>query len=437
MRYKFYWFYLLYLCCSLGYSKEILLLTDIHFSPFAKCQTQTRQPCTTLAQLIQTPIESWPALLDQAALNSYKEETNNALFQTGINNLTNIASESSIDTIFVTGDLLSHNFDQMYKSYAPKEYASQKYYTEFTSKSTLYVLNQIHNKFPNSKLYFVLGNNDGDNGDYVMPSKEYLKNVSQYLSGFVSNSIEFKADFGQYGYFFTSLNSQTNIIGLNMDILSTYYPESGLAIQQLKWLQAKLELSAKAKQNVIILQHIPFGADTYKSATKGEYIPVLDTKLQQSYLTLLDQYSYLIKAIYAGHFHGENLSVINGKTPLIGSLAFNAGFGNHPGFKIISIKDDGSFQGYTTYYTTLSTGQVEWKKLYSFSEVFGKGSQISKVIESFPKNISESKVIIYRQNYNGNNSQFKQPISKDDKWKYYHCNILYSDPQKYQACINN
>lgn len=420
-------------------AEKLLILTDIHFNPYSGCNIKKVEvPCYSLKELIENNIDNWPAFFSGESVEGFKQETNNEFLIEGLDNLSRIIKKDNINTILVTGDLLEHDFGISYKKLAPSEYDDQQDLTNFTYKTTIYVLETIHKKFPDSKIYLALGNNDSDNGDYKLPSNDFLESMAVYLSDSIKyNKKEFISSYSQGGYFSTTLTKNITLIGINTNILSTINPNPLLAKKQLIWLQQKLAEAAKLKRKIILFQHIPYGADLYKSSISGSFVPVMDLNLQDAYLNTLNQYSNIIKTIYTGHYHAELLSTIGTKIPVIGTIAFNALFGNNPGFKIIDIDQDGNLNGYITYYSNLANGKIMWNQLYSFQQIYGEPKQIIDILNNFPFTYTESNVINYRKYFNGNNPKYPQPINSDKNWKYYYCGIKYVESEKYINCIKS
>ncbi|HLX52800.1 MAG TPA: metallophosphoesterase, partial [Aquella sp.] len=308
-----------------GYdAQNVLLLSDIHFNPYAEC-SKNILPCPSLKNLIENSGEQWSNYLNSTSINTYSEETNNAFLIRGFDNLALIAAEKKVKTIFITGDLLAHNFDGLYKTFAPAEYKEQL--TEFSSKTLLYVLQELHKRLPvDSKIYLVLGNNDNDSGNYAMQSEAFLNSVGTYLSGFIddNNKVKFMASFSKGGYFSTPLSESVSLIGLNTNPISSTKPNESAAAEQLMWFKGELMNAKSNNKKIIIIQHIPYGLDWYYSADEGKVSSVLDANLQAGYLKLLKQYASIITTIYVGHNHREFFSSPNAAIPLIGTIAFNS-----------------------------------------------------------------------------------------------------------------
>ena len=417
---------------------NLLLLTDIHFNPYSECITGSN-PCNSLQNLIENPIESWPEILNKESINGFKEHTNNAFMTQGINNLVSIARQNNVNRIVLTGDLLRHGFVLSYKSWAPSKYNTQKDLTNFSYKTVTYMLWQLNNKLPNTKIYVALGNNDSDIENYRTPSADFLKQLANYLSNFINGADkkDFITSFSNGGYFSTNLSSGLTLIGLNTNVLSAIINNETLANEQFIWLRGELFKAAQSGRKVILIQHIAYGIDLFKTSMSGNTISLLNLPLQTKYLQLQQKYSKNIAAIYAGHSHVDFLSLINSVTPLVGNIAFSSVYGNNPGFKIINIGESGNLIDFTTYISDLSGGKIEWRPLYNFSGSYGNPADIVKILDQFPDSLTDPKVITYRKYFNGNNLQNPQPISVDNNWtKYYYCGIKNIQQDDYKSCIN-
>lgn len=412
---------------SIAYANHsVLVLSDIHLNPYYNCQ-QSSKPCTSLQELIAKDTNQWPKILESKTLNHYHEDTNNALLIQGLNKIKPIADEQQISSIFILGDFLAHHFYALYERYAPETAKDQNSYRKFCEKTFSYVLMQIHQRFPKAKIYFVLGNNDSDTGDYSFPSKDMLNTMANKAALYAEANI--KDNFAAGGYFKLALDPRTEIIGLNTVILSQQGLNQKIALMQLTWLEKTLKAAKTSGKKVIFLQHIPFGLNAYKTSYWQE-TPFLNPLLQQQYLNLLDKYSSSILNIYAGHLHAEYFSLINKKTPLIGTIALNSIIGNNPGFKILNLHSDNSFENYKSYITDLNNPELNWQLLYEFKPSYGD----LNFLADFPKNLKDARVIDYRRFYNGANPSLPQPISNDKDWPYYYCAISNMTSEEYQHC---
>jgi len=152
-------------------------------------------------------------------------------------------------------------------------------------------------------------------------------------------------------------------------------------------------------------------------------------------LELLKQYAPIITTIYAGHYHREFFTLLDATIPLIGTIAFNSYFGNNPGFKIANILSDGTFNGYTTYYSILGSGStLAWMPLYDYLAVYGNPAKIVATLNNFPYGSSNEQTA-YRQYYDGGYTLSHEYIKDDTKWKYYYCGIKFVESPAYSECL--
>ena len=310
--------------------------------------------------------------------------------------------------------------------------------TKFSLKTSEYVLKQVESANKGAKIFYILGNNDGDNADYTVPSNNFLESMTPILNKYLPESNTVTQDFVNGGYYTAELNKNTTIIGINSNILSAVNSDKNKAGTQLKWLSDKLAIAKKHGKHVIILQHIPYGIDMYATAQKSNSIaqiivPVMNEKLQQSYTDLFHKYASVISGIYAGHYHADYWTLLPDNIPVISSLALNGHFGNNPGFKILKLSDTGNLNDYTAYSCQLSDNNVKCQSVYQFNQMYGKN--IRDIIRTMPSDITESNVVNYRRFYSGDNPMYKQPIANDQSWQYYFCALNNVTMSSYNSCL--
>ncbi|MCC2624511.1 MAG: cpdA 2 [Burkholderiales bacterium] len=422
--------------------QNILQLTDIHFNPFAEC-TANVKPCKVIGSLIANDIHKWSTLLSSGAINNYKEETNNAFLTHGFDKLAEIVVRKGVKTILISGDTLAHDFDTNYKNFAPSQYTTNTaYFSDFCVKTLLYVVLELEKRVPaGTKIYVTLGNNDSDIKNYKMQSHNFLSKVAAGLSKYVdSNSINsFTTSYDKGGYFSVPLSDKITLIGLNTNSFSPDTTATGditASNAQLNWFTNELVTAEKNGKKVILTQHIPYGMNLYFAAKNNIAFSALDDKLEVGYFNQLKQHYPVISSIYAGHFHGEFLSLIDGKIPVIGTIAFNSYFGNNPGFKVIHISPEGNFDGYTTYFFSQATNApMAWTPLYDYGSTYGSPDMIVYTLQNFPYDLKDPKVFNYRTYYAGGYGASTGLITEDQYWKAYYCGIKYSESPAYTACI--
>ncbi len=432
---KIIWCILVFIASYINANENILYVTDIHFNPYALCK---QAPCTILSQLIESDIKYWPQILADDNAIDYKIENSNGFLQQGLSNLAPYIKQEKIKNTILTGDILSHNFDKQYYKYAPDRYNNQEGLTNFSFKTSAFVLASLEQATNNSKIFYILGNNDGDNEDYITPSKAFLAKLAEDISQNMtpSQKAQFIKDFTLNGYFVSSLSDKVDVIGINTDLLSRIHPYPDFAMAQLKWLSRTLEKSQAKHKHVIIIQHIPYGVDTYKTASIKFDVMSLDPKLQEQYLKVINRYKDTISSIYAGHYHADYFILLpDSNIPVVSTIAFNTLFGNNPGFKILEINDNGYLVDYTTYTSDVSKDHaLKWSMEYQLSIAYPE-SNISQIIKNMPKDLSNSQVVNYRNFYNGGSSIY-QPISIDINWKYYYCAMQNVTEVTYDNCLD-
>lgn len=432
MRYIVY--SLLILLGKLCYAENVLFLTDIHFNPYAQCSIK---PCPQLAQLIESDIAYWPQILANDTQVKYKIETSNKLLTQGLSKIAPIIQQNNIHDVFITGDILAHGFNDKYFAYAPPQFKNQESYTQFSIKVSKYIFSQIQSISSNSSIFYVLGNNDGDHDDYIEPSTQYLSQTAQMLSDYIPapEKKKFIHDFSQGGFFSLALNTKVQIIGLNSNLLSAKQSSYKLAQTQLKWLSSALKEAKVAHKHVIMLQHIPYGLNTYTSTREQSVTMLMDDKLQQQYLILLKQYNNLITTVYAGHFHMDYFALLeNTNIPVISSVAYNSLFANNPGFKLLNLDKSGDLYDYQAFISNIESGTINWQPEYKFSEAYAS-NDIREIIRTLPQDSNSPRVINYRKFYNGSSMLYPQPISSD--WKYYACALNNTTRSSITKCLSN
>lgn len=442
-------FALLLLFCTAGStannSSNVLILTDVHFDPFSSCgESVTFQSQQCLLNLIN---ESNPALwsFPSGSVNSYSQDTNNTFLINGLRGLDQYINSNQISKVFLNGDLLSHDFRVHFDHYLPN--GTQAQLTNLALNTLAYVIYNVAQATHNARIYYVLGNNDTDTFDYMYPTQDFMQRITPMISKYMADTAAFSRTFGSGGYSNMSLNNNVTVIGLNFNLLTQQdsVSESSVALanKQLAWLKQQLATARLHHKKVIILQHEPFGIDTYKAATgtspTNKYYMVLNTILQHKYLETYSRNSDIINNYYYGHFHMDSIQVA-ANLFAFSTLAFNVDFGNNPGFKIVNLNQLGQLQDYTTYYSNFSNNSLSWQKLYSLNETYNilPGNYVNYFI-NFPGDKNLPVVSSYINYYNGYNmvESLLQPISLPGRWPYYHCGMMNMESLNYYSCIRS
>lgn len=431
--------------CSSGSSsgmttQNVLVITDIHFDPFNSCGTtinESSQSC-----VIKLINESNPALWSfQSSLpNNYGEETNNTFLTSGLAGLKNIIQNQNITSIFVTGDLVSHQFPSQFNQYVQN--GTQTQMTTLVVNTMNYVMYQIHQAVPKAKMYYIMGNNDTDQADYSYPTESFMKQISPVLAPYMESPASFSNQFPIGGYTVMPLSNSVDVIGLNFNPLVIENAGNDkdfmVASEQLIWLMKQLSIERKNNKSVIILQHEPFGMNTYNIATNWSPYEVLQESLQNQYLEVYNSNKDIIKGYYFGHYHMETFLDANDIFG-VGTLGFSVDFYNNPGFKILQIAADGALQNFTTYYSNFNDQKFNWQILYQLNEQYNITP--NNYVDFFQNQLQPSNNTnwsAFITNYSGNNASAPESqvvINSATNWAIFYCGMNYFDSNNFSSCL--
>ncbi len=348
-----------FVAINLVYAEEpakfnFLALSDIHFDPFITCK---KQPCPLIQKLRTAPAQQWAAVLAEqgAPLSTLMEDTNyplltNALVATG-----KISEENHAAFVILPGDLLGHEFHHKYKYFSGDKTLSQ--YSTFVRKTLQFLTQQLKAAFPATDVYMVVGNNDSYSGNYsVKPDGQFFHDTGITWSNLIhdrNNKLSMQKQFSSAGYYSVLLPNPAN---LRLIVLNTVLFSNGLkgknvdtldavAVRELNWLHAQLQLSQQQHQKVFIVMHIPQSLDVYATQQTKLFtlVHLWKSAYSERFVAEINQYGATIGGILAGHLHRNWFQIIavdNNKIPVIGITSISPVFGNYPGFRFISYFSD-------------------------------------------------------------------------------------------------
>ena len=333
---------------------SILLMSDIHFDPFANPALVPRLQAAT--------VEEWKQIFESDSNNAFSKfgtDSNYALFSEWLRH--SKARVPNPALILIPGDFISHDF----KDYFKKDSRTQnsKGYSSFVVKTIEFVANEIQAAFPKAQIITVPGNNDATRGDYVgNPNSEFLSEFAKAWKNALGSGSEVPGAyelFRKKGYFSVNadFNSNIRIIALNTTYFSKLYRGVFLlrnrrdGDHQIAWLKTELQTAKQLGQKVWIIEHIPPGVDPYStvktlgalpSTEKGEptlcYSDYFDTKM----ISLLRENISTIGWMISGHTHSNEFRVIsNGSEYFVNQLipSLSPNHGNNPSFEVAEIED--------------------------------------------------------------------------------------------------
>lgn len=447
--------------CSQAGTASFVIITDVHFDPFAACATEKPEAGTHICAIIDTlqrsPVSQWQHILAtrQTPFSTYGQDPNNKLMQSSLNALQHVIQTRHADFVLYLGDFLGHHFDGDQNDH-PKHKGFYYYanpqagdYTSFTNKAMRYVSTQIDHAAGQAPVYYLLGNNDSDRGDNGFPSRSYLSNAAQdfHLTGSA------EATFNTAGYYVKQLPMHHELIMLNTNVFSPKAKTvNGItptiaAKTELIWL-AKTLLEARATGNTVwIAMHVPvgmntFATDTLSKSTQNPPITECAPQYNRALITLINRYQDIITGLFAAHIHKDAFRVIKDRNGHItNALAFNPAispvYGNNAGFKVYDY-DATHFTptDYTVYYADLSNPTVAaltWQKEYTFSQAYHNdiGPTLRDsyaLLAKDPALKNGSLATTYQKFY-----AVGYPFS--GRWlPYYYCAIIALTPTAYRLC---
>lgn len=352
---------------------HVLAVSDLHFSPFYHCHNPYH--CDLIKQLKNAPIEEWDKLLSGYLgheLSPYFRDTNQPLLLSAIKALKSQTQKTRIDYAILDGDLLAHYYLRNYISY----FGGTKGYNAFVNKTLRYLAMHLKLALPNTTVYISLGNNDSYGGDYYSnPNGQFFKDTAKIYSAFVPKhqQASFEKQFKIAGYYHLQVNRFQDIIVLNSSLFAVHRRGPGVkeaAAQQLEWLNEALKKVKKANRKAIIMMHIPFTINAFKSLkiTPSHFY---DKASQAAMLKILMAYSKNIVTIFSGHIHADTFfSLDEGKTQLTlnGLPAISPIYSINPSYQVYDINlNTGTVEDHRSFYLRINENNPKWQQAYQFS----------------------------------------------------------------------
>ncbi len=329
---------------------KTLIISDIHFSPFAGCSNNSRI-CPLIDKLNKANADQWPQILEQYSPKTLPEN-GQATNYTLIRSMLAQIKMQKPNKIIILGDFLAHRYRSQYLLYSHD--LNRNDYEVFVTKTLKFLTNSIQAVVPaNTVIYPVIGNNDTYGGqgcahtDYcTIANGIFFHNISKLWSPLIKDNLEFSNTFSEGGYYQVKFgNSKNHLIVLNTVIFSAKAQGPNLdkaAQQQLAWLKSQLENIATQKEKTWIIFHIPPGIDTYASAKSffSKVIPFWDPIYSQEFLKIINQYNSIINGVLSGHTHMNGSSILTTKEAATNQVtdifvpSISPIFGNNPSYKI-------------------------------------------------------------------------------------------------------
>ena len=429
---------------------RFLNFSDIHFDPY--------YDSTLFNQLVESDFTEWENIFENSSVktvSSYGRDCNYHLLKSSLEEMKLKITDP--DFIIITGDFMSHDFNEQYEHFAGKK--NTKELNLFISKTIKFVTAYISKYYPGELIFPTVGNDDAFCGDYMIePGGEFLKMTGETWEPWVNyNKINqnFKNDFSRGGYCILDFpgNEKVKMIILNTVFFSYKYENEcgdtslNPGLDEIIWLEENLERCRRRDQKVYLSYHIPPGADIYgtihnKADCKNKFFKSWKDEYTTAFTKLISDYSSVIVAGFAGHFHRDDFRLFyNGDTPvsyLMITPSISPIYVNNPSFKIFEYdKNDFTLKNSSSYFLndpTESSPSV-WNFQYDFSTAYGQNNISTENLFNVYNLIRTDTLI--RSNYikyytASDSSSYEADLSN---WRYNLCGIGNYTLQDYSECL--
>jgi len=430
---------------------KFLFFSDVHFDPL--------YDTTLVHELVIEDFENWEKVFLTSKIkliSSYGSDSNFPLLVSSLEDMKMRIPEP--DFIIITGDFMSHNFNENFVHYSGLN--NMYALNNFIDKTMKFITLMITKHYPQTQIFPMLGNDDADCGNYmVAPGGEFLKNVSQIWEPLINKSesnIEFKNDFAKGGYCIANIpgHEKNKIIILNTVFFSMKYKNlcgdtlADPGAEELAWLSETLQQCRDSSFKVWMTYHIPPGIDIYGTITDTgvcaeRIMSTWKKKYNDPFLDIISNYSDVINAGFAGHFHRDDFRVIYKENKPVSFIKLNSSispiYGNNPAYEIVEY-DQKNFTllNYDTYYVQdIKTDSASWTFAYNFGNSFNQ-TDIS------PQSLAEVRSLIFEDReyrlkyikyYTANNEKV---YDKDlANWFYNWCGFANLTTESYENCFCN
>lgn len=438
-------------------NSQVVLLSDIHFNPFAQCSTADGR--LAMKHLLATGGAQWGPqdFAFQTEETKLGEDSNFRLLASALKAAHDAAPAAKL--VVLTGDLLSHSFHIQFEICAPV--ATDAQFTQFAANTMEFVTREVADAFPRAQLVPVLGNNDTDAGDYKLPSAEFLKQIGEDWQKIVvhdtRNAHADFSSFGRGGYYTVALSGWKHVraVVVNSVAWSGKFSAAGRSSTadgdaELEWLQSTLLAADKAHNKVLLLGHIPPGLDAFATRlTNGKRIVSMyrdcgelgtapDCRdYAKAVPAMMQRFSSMIAMSLFGHTHqdeyrviGEGLSVVAAKVvPSISPI-----YKNNPAFLIADVTPGFTFSDYTAWNLPLSAGGHEWKREYSFDATYAQPGMDAVALASTTAELTDNNAIRARffALMSSGNAEIEVPLKWQDS---YICGLTHMTAQTVLPCV--
>jgi hypothetical protein len=413
------------------------MMSDLHFDPFADPKL--------VPDLIKHPVEDWEGILNNSKVTTFAPYEKDSNWPLLLSALKQAQSLGPYDYAILTGDYLVHKSRDLFVPFGGKD---EKAYEDFVTKTEVFVAREVQKNLPKVPVYFSLGNNDSECGDYMIATQsDFLTRISKEWGMLAANpsAAESFVDSGNYvlphptvpGLELISLN---DVYWSNKFMMDSCHPADGDQGQaEMDWLESQLKDAQAKNLKVQLIMHIPPTADVFSTFSKvamGVFHRkpaqlFWDPKYEKAFVKLLKDYQGVLVSGFAGHTHMDDFRVLNqgpGTTPFFIHIcpAISPIRGNNPGFQVaLYDRGTGAIQDMATYdLTNLETAksalEAKWALEYDFDSAYTLSGYNGSALSFLADEIQTTDSV--RQNfslyYRGSSTKTeKGKYIPDDAWK--------------------
>lgn len=417
-----------------GTGPTVLLVSDLHFNPFADA--------SLVPALRGTPTSAWAQVLAKtqpATPSTYGADTNYPLLRSAGAAMKQAAPSPAF--VVITGDFLAHKYQDKYTGV----FGDTVGYAAFTDSTIAFLARWADSLYPNVPIYPAIGNNDSDCGHYaVVANGQFLRSAARSwgpLAQRGGGAPGFGASFAAAGHYTARVpGTGTRLVMLNDVFLSRDYdtscgPDMGGA--ELAWLGTALDSARAAGERAWIAGHIPPGADVYSTVKQYCSAPIC-MQFGQDYGARYDSIvranSNVVALSLMGHTHMNEFRAHpagpSGKAvPIVGVPSVSPLFYNNPGFVVMELTATGAPSNYSAY-----AFSGTWTKLFDFASTYRQQGVTGASLLAAAQRINTDATVRtqWRMNYDGGRGVAGPSTSN---WKSYWCAIVNLESSAYSQCV--
>ena len=420
-----------------------LLLSDLHFDPFT-------DPSLAPA-LAASPVTAWDAIFARGhgkAFPGYSDDCNWDLWRSLLSQLS--APGLRYDYGLVMGDYLAHQFDKKYQRALG---GGKQAYQAFVAKTLAYLDRSLGRALAKAPLYWALGNNDSDCGDFGLePGGAFLKTQARAWATVAADPAA-ATDFSRGGYCDLALPGRGGrVLVLNTVIWSRRYDNpcgvSGAdpGKLELDWLAARLERDQDAGGPVTLIMHIPPGTNAFGASLGLPLETFFRPEIQAPFLALVRRYAGLIRLAFAGHTHFDDFKVYEpgGAPALAVHLAPSVGpsHGNNPSFQVLCYDRSTAAPLDLATYTLCnltsaarSGPQPDWQLEYGFKQAYGHAFDRAGLAAAAQDIRSGGAARADYESFYTGRARSHSALG-NEIWRPYSCAQTCFDPDEFEACLH-